>query len=189
MGTLKLNSNSFEKSTVHVQFRPISRPISKPISKPISRPYSRPVHLFLPFSCIFSTHHLTHQKKINQPKTTMELGYWGIQGLAQPARLMLNYQTKGKYTFKDYTSPEQWQADKAAMDSAFPNIPYIKTEEHGTIVQSGAVNRYLGTNLGLSGSDSEKIQAEIVDGVLQDLWMGFIKLMFNKDGYEKEKEA
>ena len=119
----------------------------------------------------------------------MELGYWGIQGLAQPARLLLNYQTKEKFTFKDYTSPDQWQADKKTLDSAFPNIPYLKTEEHGTIVQSGAVIRFLGNKCGLGGSHAEKLQAEIVDGAVQDMWMNFIKLMFNKAGYEAEKDA
>merc|ERR1712127_506961 len=119
----------------------------------------------------------------------MELGYWGIQGLAQPARLLLNYQTKEKFTFVDYTSPAQWQADKKAMDSAFPNIPYLKTKEHGTIVQSGAVIRFLGMHCGLQGSPAEQVQAEIVDGAIQDMWTSFMKLMFNKAAYEAEKEA
>ena len=101
----------------------------------------------------------------------------------------MNYQTKEKFTFKDYTSPDQWHADKKILDSAFPNIPYLKTEEHGTIVQSGAVMRFLGEKCGLGGSTAEKVQAEIVDGVLTDLWMNFFKLMFSKAGYETEKEA
>merc|ERR1712178_38 len=119
----------------------------------------------------------------------MELGYWGIQGLAQPARLLLNYQTTEKFTFKDYTSPDAWQADKAILETPFPNIPYIKTEEHGIIPQSGAVIRFLAEKCNLKGDFSQQIQAEVVDGVLQDLWMAFIKLMFNKDGFDKEKEA
>merc|ERR1711976_369429 len=109
-----------------------------------------------------STDRYTHTRKFYN----MELAYWGIQGLAQPARLLLNYQTTEKFTFKDYTSPDAWQTDKNILDTPFPNIPYLKTEKEGIIPQSGAV-----------------------DGVLQDLWMAFIKLMFNKDGYDKEKEA
>ena len=122
----------------------------------------------------------------------MELGYWKIQGLAQPARLLLNYQSKEKFSFRDFTSSDDetnWQAYKKTMDSAFPNIPYLKTEEHGTIVQSGAVMRYLGKRCELQGSCTEQIQAEIVDGALQDMWTNFMKLMFNKAGYTVEKEA
>merc|ERR1712170_20375 len=123
----------------------------------------------------------THTRKFYN----MELAYWGIQGLAQPARLLLNYQTTEKFTFKDYTSPDAWQADKKILDTPFPNIPYLKTEKEGIIPQSGAVIRFLAEKCNLKGD----FQAEVVDGVLQDLWMAFIKLMFNKDGYDKEKEA
>merc|ERR1712130_11731 len=133
---------------------------------------------------------------LNQPIGTqtqkfykMELGYWGIQGLAQPARLLLNYQTTEKFTFKDYTSPDAWQADKKILETPFPNIPYIKTEEHGVIPQSGAVIRFLAEKCNLKGDFSQQIQAEVVDGVLQDLWMAFIKLMFNKDATKEDKEA
>merc|ERR1712170_177761 len=75
-----------------------------------------------------STDRYTHTRKFYNT----ELAYWGIQGLAQPARLLLNYQTTEKFTFKDYTSPDAWQADKKILDTPFPNIPYLKTEKEAT---------------------------------------------------------
>ena len=45
----------------------------------------------------------------------MELGYWGIQGLAQPCRLLLNYQSSEKFTFKDFTTREEWAEAKAVL--------------------------------------------------------------------------
>merc|ERR1712110_401605 len=117
---------------------------------------------------------------------TMELGYWGFQGLAHPARLLLAYADK-EFTDKHYTSREEWAADKATLDSDFPNLPWLKTPEHGTICQSGAIYRYLGSTCNLAGSPKEALQAEIIDGVLQDGWSAFIKLQFNKDAYEGAK--
>lgn len=64
-----------------------------------------------------------------ESKEKLVLGYWGIQGLAQPTRYLLAYH-KIDFEDKHYKYPEQkadwFEKDKPALKTDFPNLPYIK---------------------------------------------------------------
>jgi glutathione S-transferase len=74
-------------------------------------------------------------------KDKLVLGYWGIQGLAQVSRYLLEY-VGAPYEDKRYTSREEWAAEKPNLGMSFPNLPYII---HGNtkVTESSAVNLYI----------------------------------------------
>merc|ERR1711879_450478 len=96
----------------------------------------------------------------------------------------------GEFTSKDYKlgDPEWREKDKPALDTLFPNLPYLKTQDFGVITESGAILRFLGRKHGLAGSDKEALQAEILAGVIGDAWRGMIKVFFaGAEGYAAKK--
>ena len=69
-------------------------------------------------------------------------GYWGVRGLGQVCRLLLQY-TGANWVDKKYTSPDSWFGnDKKNMGFSFPNLPYI-IEGNLKITESGALRRYI----------------------------------------------
>jgi len=87
------------------------------------------------------------------------LGYWDIRGLAQPARLLLEY---GGVQYEDrkmhMTKPE-WMEYKPTLGFDFPNLPFYQDNDV-KITQSRAIIKHLGRKLNLCGS-TLKGQAEI----------------------------
>jgi len=128
----------------------------------------------------------------------MKLGYWGIQGLAQPIRYLLKAQ-KIEHEEQTYMDPTQWFAqDKPAMlakgETSFPNLPYLVTDSGLTITQSSAIMAYLARQPAAKDlnpanySEQETIQIDVVNGVLTDFWSKWMAQMFNKEGYEASKK-
>lgn len=101
----------------------------------------------------------------------MILGYWGIQALNQPIRLLLAYlgQEYKEVTYKDFA---EWQEDKVKLGLNFPNLPYLVDGEIN-LTESSAIPVYLchkaGKNelLGKEGIDRSTHQQLV--GVLKDL--------------------
>jgi len=89
------------------------------------------------------------EQKTNEKRLT--LGYWNIQGLGSPARMMLNY---GGVDFENKTynlelteggfSLKEWTDVKPNLGLDFPNLPYLKDSETGAhFTESSAIYRYI----------------------------------------------
>jgi glutathione S-transferase len=75
--------------------------------------------------------------------SSVTLGYWGIRGLAQPIRFLLEYLGL-PYTDHKYSDPAVWGADKADFLKTDPlaNIPYLKDGDR-VVFESQAIPLYL----------------------------------------------
>lgn len=110
------------------------------------------------------------------------LGYWGIKGLAEYARLTL---ALAGVEFDEYnpTSPQAWGEKKATLASNFPNLPYIDVDGH-VLTESGAIPWFVAKKFkpSLAGSSIEE-EAEIlqIQGVLGDIKNEIFKAMFTPD--------
>jgi len=82
-------------------------------------------------------------KEVEEPKhKDVIVGYWGIRGLGQVARLLLAYNGVD-FENHQYTSPDLWfNQDKTALNLEFPNIPYLITPEV-RLTESSAIYRYI----------------------------------------------
>uniref|UniRef100_A0A8C6TR91 glutathione transferase n=1 Tax=Neogobius melanostomus TaxID=47308 RepID=A0A8C6TR91_9GOBI len=115
---------------------------------------------------------------------TMKLAYWDIRGLAQPARLLLEY-TGTKYENKLYSCGEAptydkscWfdVKDKLGMD--FPNLPYLEDGDR-KIVQSNAIMRYIARKHNMCGeTEDEKVRVDILENQAMDFRNGFVMLCY-----------
>lgn len=83
------------------------------------------------------------KEEVEEPKhKDVVLGYWGIRGLCQVARLLLGY---SGVDFEDhlYTSREAWfEQDKTSLNLEFANIPYLITPEV-RLTESAAIYKYI----------------------------------------------
>ena len=128
---------------------------------------------------------------VQAKKNIMETGYWAVQGLGQPMRLLIA-QTGEKWTDKKYTmeNAQEWFAQdkpEVGKSTKFPNLPYLKDGDF-TVTQSGAILRYLGDKFGYMGKDVKtRANSEILFGVLFDLWQTFYKLQTSGENYAKNK--
>ena len=124
----------------------------------------------------------------------MKLGYWKIQGLAQPIRMIIAA-NKLDVELKDYESREEWfEKDKKAMAtkpfSFFPNLPYLVIKDGAlAMTQSRAILTFLGKQTKMVPQDDmEEVRLEVMYGNLDDLWKKMMKLVFlNKEDYEANK--
>eukprot|EP01017_Pseudomicrothorax_dubius_P006614 TRINITY_DN11926_c0_g1_i4.p1 TRINITY_DN11926_c0_g1~~TRINITY_DN11926_c0_g1_i4.p1 ORF type:complete len:229 (-),score=35.92 TRINITY_DN11926_c0_g1_i4:159-845(-) len=112
------------------------------------------------------------------------LGYWNIQGLAEPLRLLMLYLNLG-YEEKLYTDTALMREDKAKLDFPFPNIPYIIHGEK-TLCESEAIAYYLvffTKREELFGKDNdERVQSAMVHGVVSDIYNDIAsKIFWNKN--------
>jgi len=120
------------------------------------------------------------------------LGYWGIRGIAQPIRLLLeysgiNYEDK-RYNAYNGTGRVDWAKDKESLGFAFPNLPYL-IDGNTKLTQSHAIMRYIArkNNL-LATTEEETIAMDIVEYEIEDFKNRFVDLCYNDD-YEKLKEG
>jgi len=132
--------------------------------------------------------------KSDKPRFT--LAYWGIHGLAQPARLMLAY--AGHCNFEDVTykrgpapdyNTEDWLRVKFSLHLDFPNLPYLIDHKHNLrITESHAIYRYLARELGIGATCSKgAAKEEMIGDSLKDLVGKWGGLVYSPD-FEKEKE-
>ncbi|KAM3146667.1 hypothetical protein pb186bvf_001197 [Paramecium bursaria] len=111
------------------------------------------------------------------------LGYWGIRGIAQPVRFLLEY-TGLPYEDKKYMKFEDWfQGDMISepqKNHNLVNLPYIK-DGNQYIYESQALYVYIAHKAGkpeLLGKDAEaQVRIAQCRGVLADLVQAFRKVI------------
>ena len=111
----------------------------------------------------------------------MELGYWGIKGVAEPIRWLAAYLGSD---IKEYTpaTPEEWfGAKKAQVGGDFPNLPYLADGDY-RLTESSAIPVYLILKAGkqeLIGADAkEQGRVRQIEGVLSDIRQNCMKILF-----------
>jgi len=120
------------------------------------------------------------------------LGYWNLRGLANPIRNLLAY-TGEPYEEKLYIidpaiprEERDWFKEKFTLGLDFPNLPYL-VDGSRKFTESGAILRYLARKHGLGGNtEDETIALDVMQGVIEDLRLGLIKLIHDQ-GFEKLK--
>ncbi|XP_076022604.1 glutathione S-transferase Mu 3-like [Genypterus blacodes] len=124
----------------------------------------------------------------------MKLAYWDIRGLAQPARLLLEY-TGTQYEDKFYVCGEApnydkscWFDEKKKLGMDFPNLPYL-VDGDKKIVQSNAIMRYIARKHKMCGeTEEEQIRVDIMENQAMDFRNGFVMMCYTnldamKPGY------
>ena len=122
---------------------------------------------------------------------SLELGYWGIKGRAEPVRwaiLALGLQVKEV----NPASGEEWGALKSTLPTAFPNLPYLKDGDFA-ITETAALPIYLAWKAGkpdFLGKD-HKDQAIVrqIEGVIADIFSGLFKAIGAENPGEAVKTA
>jgi len=131
----------------------------------------------------------------DEKKEGLIIGYWKIRGLAQPLRLVLEYQNV-PYTDKYYvsgTAPdfsrEQWLSEKYKLGLPLPNLPYL-IDGNLKITESNAILNYVGTkNENLCGENpSERAVIEMILGHTYDFRSTLVRLAYDQK-YEEKKES
>eukprot|EP00658_Telonema_sp_P-2_P023199 TRINITY_DN19288_c0_g1_i4.p1 TRINITY_DN19288_c0_g1~~TRINITY_DN19288_c0_g1_i4.p1 ORF type:complete len:228 (-),score=64.38 TRINITY_DN19288_c0_g1_i4:307-990(-) len=119
----------------------------------------------------------------------IELGYWGIRGLAQPIRLMLEYLEIDyeESIYKCGGAPSydrsEWTEVKDHLGLVFPALPYLIHHDN-RITQSNAIARYIACENELVGSDSEaKTLCDMIAEDLSHLRDEWVRLCYNP-GFE-----
>ena len=121
----------------------------------------------------------------------MELGYWGIKGIAEPIRWLIGYLA---LPIKE-TNPatrEEWHNDKKnALGLAFPNLPYL-IDGDTRITESGSIPYYLAHKAGkpeLFGKDwKEQSIVRELEGVLNDVGTEFRKIFSVQENHKAALE-
>ncbi|XP_040049585.2 glutathione S-transferase Mu 4 [Gasterosteus aculeatus] len=116
---------------------------------------------------------------------TMKLAYWDIRGLAQPARLLLEY-TGSKYEDRFYIcgdapdySRKSWLDVKDKLGMHFPNLPYLEDGDR-KIVQSNAIMRYIARKHNMCGeTEDEKVRVDFLENQAMDFRNGFVRLCYS----------
>ncbi|CAL4132867.1 unnamed protein product [Meganyctiphanes norvegica] len=125
------------------------------------------------------------------------LGYWGIRGMAQHIRLLLEY-TGTEFEDKQYIgSPDYvssaWFEEKTKLGLDFPNLPYYMDGDL-KLTQSNAIMRYLAQKHNLCGTtDTERSHCDMLTGQAYDFRMKYNQLCYytkfmSKDDLEAAKK-
>jgi len=119
------------------------------------------------------------QRKPQLIHKKVTLGYWGIRGLAQPIRYVLEYLSI-PYEDKKYASgSNEWASEKEKLQMDFPNLPYLIDGEN-RISQSQAILRYLGRKYDLLGhTEAEQIEVDVLFGVAGDFGSTMSRFMYD----------
>lgn len=113
--------------------------------------------------------------------------YWDIRGYAEPARMMLEYGGV-EYENKLVKDAEKWFGEKFSLGMDFPNLPYI-VDKDIMLTESWAIYRHLGRKLNLfPTSVQDERQADMLQGVINDIRTGFTRYMYSGDAYSKIDE-
>lgn len=113
---------------------------------------------------------------------SVELGYWGIKGLAEVSRLTLKL---AGVDFSEYNpeSPQAWGERKASGEFEYPNLPFINVDGF-KLTESGAIPWFVAKKFkpSLAGNTiEEEAQVQQVIGVIGDLKTELFKAMFTPD--------
>eukprot|EP00745_Piridium_sociabile_P045563 TRINITY_DN987_c0_g1_i2.p1 TRINITY_DN987_c0_g1~~TRINITY_DN987_c0_g1_i2.p1 ORF type:complete len:229 (-),score=64.49 TRINITY_DN987_c0_g1_i2:409-1095(-) len=116
-----------------------------------------------------------------------KFAYWKIRGLAQPARLLLNY---AGVDFEDVQyeqgdapgfSTAAWQDEKYKLGLAFPNLPYY-IDGKIKITQSNAILRYIARKHNLLGeTDEEKANVDMMLENAMDFRNAVVRMAYSPD--------
>ena len=123
-------------------------------------------------------------------KDKVLIGYWGIQGRAHSAKLLLAYH-KVDWDEKVYTDPQEWfGTDKPALKSDFPNLPYIKDGDT-VITETVAVLQYAAYKTGnkdlFGKNEVDTVKITQLYSFVHDVFQAIIGLATNKE-YEKVRD-
>lgn len=126
-------------------------------------------------------------------KSKMELGYWGIRGLASPLRLALEY-AGVDYTDRRFASAAEWHAHRdgelaAAGVVAFPSLPYLVVDDTTAVSQSRVILRFIADRHGFGGDgEAERTAAAMVQEEAADLNAAYLKVALAADTESARKE-
>ena len=118
------------------------------------------------------------------------IGYWDFRGRAHPAKLVLAYH-KIDWDEKLYSDEQEWfGTDKPALESDFPNLPYIKDGDT-IITESVAVLQYAATKTGnkdlFGKNDVDAVKITQLYSFITDIFPTFLGLIMNKE-FEKVRD-
>ncbi|CAK60972.1 unnamed protein product (macronuclear) [Paramecium tetraurelia] len=122
------------------------------------------------------------------------VGYWGIRGLAQPLRYLVEYLGL-PYEEKRYLKPEEWFGGLCETPfniHVLVNLPYIKDGQK-YVYEIAALYVYLAHKANradlLGSTPDEQVAVAQVRGVIQDALKGFFRLItLPEDQYATQKE-
>nr|XP_039263947.1 glutathione S-transferase Mu 2-like [Styela clava] len=122
----------------------------------------------------------------------LELGYWNIRGLAQPARLLLEYggvEYEDKRYQCDMEPPygrSKWLDVKFTLGLDFPNLPYM-IDGDLKITESWAIYRYIARKIGMTfDTPKQEAEAHMLEGIINTLRQGFTHVCYNPQFEEKK---
>jgi len=137
----------------------------------------------------------TKSDEKDEKKEGIILGYWKIRGLAQPIRLLLEYQNV-PYSDKYYVcggppnfDRGQWLSEKHKLGLTFPNLPYLIDGDF-KLTQSNSILNYVGTkNENLCGENAkERAVIEMILGHTYDFRDSLGGLAYNSKYEELKKD-
>lgn len=123
----------------------------------------------------------------------MELGYFGLRGLANPLRLALEV-AGVDYTDRRFRSMEEWHAYRdstlaATGVLAFPSVPYLLVDDTTAVSQSRVILRFLAERHGFGGDgEAERTAAAMVHAEAGDLKTAYMKVSHAEDVEAARKE-
>eukprot|EP01017_Pseudomicrothorax_dubius_P044226 TRINITY_DN7454_c0_g2_i2.p1 TRINITY_DN7454_c0_g2~~TRINITY_DN7454_c0_g2_i2.p1 ORF type:complete len:234 (-),score=63.26 TRINITY_DN7454_c0_g2_i2:30-731(-) len=132
--------------------------------------------------------HPTFLKIMAEPRITF--AYWNVQGIGEPLIRLLKYLGLN-FELKEYkhAQREEWEADKAALNFPFPNLPYLKVGDK-VVCESEAIAYFLAFHAkreDLFGStNEERIQATVIRGVLSDVTMDTAIFFLNPANHSEQ---
>ena len=114
----------------------------------------------------------------------LTIGYWGIKGRGEILRVLSEYMGL-PYENKLYSDANDWFGkDKPALNSDFPNLPYVKDGDR-VVTETEACVMFLvqkAKRLDLLGSNADEVvHITQIKGVLTDLLNNTLKVAFNKE--------
>jgi len=121
------------------------------------------------------------------PDMAPVIGYWGLRGLVNPIRLLLEYAGE-KYEYKDWSNTTPgWFEQKNQLGLPFPNLPYL-IDGQTKLTQSGAIMKYFARKHGLVATNEKDLQEQdMLEGVFSDIRMAWGMLCYGAKDFETEK--
>ena len=122
-----------------------------------------------------------------EERAPVTLGYWKIQGLGQPIRLLLEYagipyEEKVSHCVEKADGSfdkSSWFDEKFKIGLPFPNLPYLIDGEL-KLTQTIAILQHLADEAGLAGkSPEERASATMLFGLSQDVRKQYTNAAYN----------
>jgi len=138
-------------------------------------------------------------EKKGKPGSKVVLGYWGIRGLAQPPRLLLNFLgvefEDRRYHLGGHphqSDSSAWLNEKHTLGLAFPNLPFL-LDGSFNISQSNAILYYIAEKYGgskiLNGNTPEqKAEIKMLGEQTMDFRNTIVRLAYNPEYAHKLPE-